>query len=666
MMDPKSLVNWIKIGIFASLLTPFLVGNDFLGKGNDFYFPFVGLKSLYFMAVIEAVFFLWAVLAWKWRQYRPDLKNPVIAAVLIFLAVSFVSAVFGADFSNSFWSKFERMDGILMLCHLAAFFVVIATVFKVGDWRWFFRTSIAAAVVIAVEALFDRSPAAAAGGLIGNDSFWGTYLLFNIFFALYLFFLERWSDSKTSKIFAAAAFLVLAAALLMEGSQSWAFATGVLPALPQRNFFIDIFDSGARAAKISTVFGLFIAGIICLAVAKNLKVKLLGRGILAVLVVGILSVIVLSVSPGNWVNKAMEKGFGEGTIHGRIVVWQIAWKGFLDRPILGWGSENFGLAFVKYYNPCLGSSQCAPEVWFDRAHNIVFDTLAETGVFGLLAYLSIFAAAFYALCKIRFWSKAGTAETAIFTSLLLAYFLQNLTVFDMVVSYTMWFAVLGFIASLYSSRRDVEKIRPLPLGLKPWFVAGVIFVICFCAFATGPLATDHGVAEAVMEPYGSPQRLQMYEQTLASSPMGKYQIRIFFAQQWLAAISDKNVAAELSKEHIEGEFSYIAGELEKSRKESGLDFQSRLELGRVYNAWAVFDRSKISLAEEVLKEALLLSPRNQQAYWELAQTMVDQGRINDALLLAQQAYDLYPQNAQAKTVVNEIEGLQAQEGKAAE
>jgi tetratricopeptide (TPR) repeat protein len=499
--------------------------------------------------------------------------------------------------------------------------------------------------------------------LIGNDSFWGTYLLFNIFFALYLFFLERWSYSKISKIFAASAFLVLAAALLLEGSQFWAFITGAFPALPQKNFFIDIFDSGARAAKISMFFGLFLAGVLCLAVAKNLKVKLFGRGILAVLAISILSVIVLSVSPGSRVNKAMEKGFGEGTVHGRIVVWGIAWKGFLDRPILGWGPENFGLAFVKHYDPCLGSRQCAPEVWFDRAHNIVFDTLAETGIVGLLAYLSMFAAVFYSLYKSQARGMAGVAEVAIFVALLTAYFLQNLTVFDMVVSYMMLFMVLGFAAYLYSSRRDLEKVHPLPIGSRLVISAGTVFAICFSIFIIGPLSADRGVAEAVMEPYGSSQRLALYGQALGASPMGKYQIRVFFAQQWLAAISDKNVAEELSKIQIEGEFSYIAGELEKSRKESVFDFQSRLELGRVYNAWAVFDRSKIPLAEEVLKEALSLSPRNQQAYWELAQTMVDQARINDSLSLARQAYDLYPQNPQAKSVIDEIDGLRTKEGK---
>ena len=124
-----------------------------------------------------------------------------------------------------------------------------------------------------------------------------------------------------------------------------------------------------------------LAGILRLAIGKDPKAKLFGRGILTILTIGAFLIIFLSILPGNSVSRAMEKGFGEGTVHGRIVVWEIAWKGFLDRPLLGWGPENFGLAFARHYNPCLGSSQCAPEVWFDLAHNIVLDTLTETGVF---------------------------------------------------------------------------------------------------------------------------------------------------------------------------------------------------------------------------------------------------------------------------------------------
>jgi len=50
-MNSKKFFLWaIKAGMFALLLTPFIVS-------KNFYFPFIGPKSLYFMAVVEVVFF---------------------------------------------------------------------------------------------------------------------------------------------------------------------------------------------------------------------------------------------------------------------------------------------------------------------------------------------------------------------------------------------------------------------------------------------------------------------------------------------------------------------------------------------------------------------------------------------------------------------------------
>ena len=67
---------------------------------------------------------------------------------------------------------------------------------------WLFGASVAVASFIAVQAPFDKSAGANDGGLIGNNSFWGTYLLFNIFIALYLFIAPEAKQYKYLKYFA--------------------------------------------------------------------------------------------------------------------------------------------------------------------------------------------------------------------------------------------------------------------------------------------------------------------------------------------------------------------------------------------------------------------------------------------------------------------------------
>jgi hypothetical protein len=49
----------------------------------------------------------------------------------------------------------------------------------------------------------------------------------------------------------------------------------------------------------------------------------------------------------------------------------MALKGIAERPVLGWGQENFNYVFNKYYNP----QMFGQEEWFDRTHNVVLDWL---------------------------------------------------------------------------------------------------------------------------------------------------------------------------------------------------------------------------------------------------------------------------------------------------
>jgi hypothetical protein len=75
----------------------------------------------------------------------------------------------------------------------------------------------------------------------------------------------------------------------------------------------------------------------------------------------------------------------------RFTVWNLAFEGFKERPLLGWGQEGFNFVFNTYYTPELWSQ----EPWFDRAHNIFLDWLIAGGILGLLGYLSLYVFMLY-------------------------------------------------------------------------------------------------------------------------------------------------------------------------------------------------------------------------------------------------------------------------------
>ena len=94
------------------------------------------------------------------------------------------------------------------------------------------------------------------------------------------------------------------------------------------------------------------------------------------------------------------------TTAARLFLWVIAVKGWEERPILGWGQENFPYIFAKHYDP----GMYGRAAWVDRAHDALtkdgsrvdrahdiffFDWLTAGGVLGLFTYLSIFCTAIW-------------------------------------------------------------------------------------------------------------------------------------------------------------------------------------------------------------------------------------------------------------------------------
>src|SRR6185369_16138277 len=68
----------------------------------------------------------------------------------------------------------------------------------------------------------------------------------------------------------------------------------------------------------------------------------------------------------------------------RFYAWsKIDYKILLDKPWLGYGPENFSVGFDKHYDPSTPYLQ-GDVGWWDRAHNILFQTVSDAGIFALI------------------------------------------------------------------------------------------------------------------------------------------------------------------------------------------------------------------------------------------------------------------------------------------
>jgi tetratricopeptide (TPR) repeat protein len=514
------------------------------------------------------------------------------------------------------------MTGLLMQFHLFAFFLVLSSTFEKEDFKKFFAISIFVSMLTGIYGVLTvESKTVRGGGTIGNESFLGTYLLFNTFFALYLYL----TSSDWKRNFGLFSFVLLLFCLLLAGVR-----------LRERTFFDSLFlifyKSGVRAAKISFYGGVFLLFLLWLIVKRKKPFKILGFLILIPSVI-LISFALYSVmfQPQSFFRHLIEKEVG--SFGGRFFVWEIAKKAFFEKPILGWGPENFEFAFQKYFNPCFGTKKCGIDVWYDRAHNVIFDTLVTTGILGLLSYFLIFLSILFILWRNFLIKKVDFWEASIFTSLFVAYFVQNLTVFDMISSYLMLFLTLSFLASFEREKEKLEIKKPHPYLIS---ILAILFLIFFVYFVILPAISSTSVILAIKTPPFTKERLELQKRAIYTSSLGRFQIRQFFTENVISTYN-RNLRWGIN---VKEEFDFLIREMKENIKECDLDFRSYLELGQLLNIYARIDPKKTAQAEEILRKAIEVSPNNQRGYWNLAQTMLLKGDFEKAISLAQKSIDL--------------------------
>lgn len=248
----KYLRGAIISGCVLSLLTPFIVS-------TSLFFPFITGKAFFFRILVEIIFALWLILLVRDRSVRP-VRSPILYALGIFGVIITLATVFSQYPYHSFWSNFERMEGLITYLHLAAYWLVLVSVFKTKKlWRWFLNTSVAVSLLITFYGFFQLFGWAAIhqgstrlDATLGNSIYLAVYLLINIFIILYL-----WADQATVR---------------------WQRVTyGIITVLE----LIVLYYTGTRGAILGLVGGLFLTGILILwrgreVISKKTKQILIG------------------------------------------------------------------------------------------------------------------------------------------------------------------------------------------------------------------------------------------------------------------------------------------------------------------------------------------------------------------------------------------------------
>ncbi len=617
----KTLRSIVLVGIFALPFVGLLVT-------TSLFFPYITGKNFAFRIIVEIITAAWLALALVNPAYRPR-RSWILAALSIFVVLIAISDAQGVNAFKSFWSNFERMDGLVTIAHLLLYTVVAASVMQTEKiWKWLFWTSLGVSAYLSVVGLLQVAGFVAIGqgtasGLsarvdatFGNPIYLAVYMLFHVFLAAML-----WTQSWTSR----------SPGTRLAPSISY----GVIIGLDT----LTIFLTGTRGTMLGLIGGAVLAILIYALVRGSIRTR-------SIAVVAVCAVIVLGVVLKLSKDTPFVRGVGflerlasisltDTTIASRFTNMSIAWQGVKERPIFGWGQENYAIVFDKYYDPRM----YANEQWFDRVHDIIFDWWIAGGTLGLLAYLSIFAAALWALWRIRAFT---VAEQSILTGLLAGYFAHNLTVFDNVTSYILFGTLLAYIIFRSSSALKSAVIpagRLLPRQQLPYVTLAVALAVWGVAwFVNEPALAQNRALISAITPYNDVAlNLQYFKDAIAYQSIGTQEAREQLTQI-TAQMAQSNVPAAMKQQF----FDLAVSEMQAQAKVSPLDARFPLFLGTVYDAYGDFKDAEASLLK-----AHELSPDKQTVYYALGQNAWAQGNNAQALKYFKTAYELETGNTEA-------------------
>ena len=470
--DPEpALLGAVRTGLALVLLTPLVTAPWTL-------YPFSVGKALWARVLIAAVFALWAVLALMRPRWRPP-PSALLAALAAGLAAGALSAAFGVGPELSWWSTYERMQGIVNAAHWAAFALVAASVARSGaDWARLLNVNLAVGLAVSALAIARHlAPGMPVpippgegywpriGASAGNPILLGAYL--QAIALLAAGFLVRSccapatpapaaapggsraarpapGDGWGLRLFWAASGGGALAGLMLTGSLG-AFA-GLAAGLGGACALYARFGRARRARRFGLA-GLGAVGAVVLVLALALAL----RG---------------EAPPRAFDNVMLERATSAErvghTLGNRLRNWESGLRAFAERPLLGWGPENYFVASARHISAPEGRAKMRY-----HAHNLALEEAAGKGAVGLAAWTALWAlTGLVALRAARRIGDARQRALAVFAAGALAgWFVQAQTAFYSAGSWLQHMLLLAFLVHVEAALRAGA---PAPGRLAAW------------------------------------------------------------------------------------------------------------------------------------------------------------------------------------------------------
>ena len=447
------LADGVRLLLGLVLAAPLVVTTEPLPE--TIYYFVVG-KAVWSRTLIEVALGLWLILLLRDSSYRPP-KSWLLGIFGCYVVIALLAAWFGVSPTRSIWSDLARMNGWLGLAHWFAFLLVLVSVFRTWEqWRGLFNFAVVVGVGVGLLGLAEVAGAdwlpyrgadtggAETGlpvGTLGNAIFLGGFAVVNLFIAGGLLVssfvgeraavrhsgsgLRRWVSGINGWR------LVWAAAIVLDLLMLW--------------------FSGSRGALLGLVAGLAVCGAAYGAWGEGRVRRLMagtGAGLAAVGLAAVGAMVLAEWDSGEgWESTLISRLSASGrdkSVGNRLNAARLGIEGFRERPLLGWGPDNFGVVYDRYVS---APAVARAVITFDRAHNKPVEELATKGILGLAGYVAIWVWVYVVYVG---KGRRLTPGLRVFFLLLgggmTAYFVQNMVAFDTPGTLPQLMVLLGFAA----------------------------------------------------------------------------------------------------------------------------------------------------------------------------------------------------------------------------
>lgn len=612
-MSTKAIQNIIISLVVLTFLIPFIVI-------NTMYFPYIVGKAMFFRMIVSLMIIFWGFLCYKDSRFLPS-KNNILFSFLALVVFYFIADILGPDIRESFFSNFERMTGWFTTFLLFIFFLITSSVVKQKEtWNKIFFIQIGTSLIlflIGLKDLLEFGINFRIAATLGNPIYLSVIFLFSIFFAGYLFF-ENYS--KKTKIF-------LFSTILING--------------------LGVFFTGTRGAMVALFVSFLLIGILFLIKYwGDNKIRKIGLSLLLLVVLLPVLLFVFQdskfVKENSTLRRITQINIVEGTGYARFVNWGIGIQGIKERPFLGWGQENYVYVYDKYYDPRMYGQ----EPYFDSSHNTLIDVFVDGGIFALISYVSIFIFAIIYLFRSDFINKD---QKIILLGLFIAYFVQNIFVFDNITSYILFTILISFVISEKENEKECLIVKKVILPVGIILGISIIYFLIFIPWTANQnllkgmqfFAINREGQAVLKYPNGIKDNLNYFQKALENNYTGVYQIKFVAAKSIddLRKIkSNDQGLIEDTREYTSFVLRSLTEEVEKNPDDAQVKY---------ITAVAMIQLGSFEEAENLLNQAIEISPKRHLYLALLASLKKVMKKNEEYLNLTEKIYRLEESNDKA-------------------